>query len=96
MDQHGNEVTVLRCVLTDRLKGKRRDGTPDKSATPSQEAQDENRPPSRQIIWDEEIEQLQIKAEELDKVRGLQEASVVFLSCPLEKKHADLAGSFLY
>lgn len=52
-----------------RLKGRRRDGTPDKSATPSQEAQDENRPPSRQIIWDEEIEKLQIKPEELDKVR---------------------------
>ena len=53
---------------SDRLKGKRRDGTPDKSATPSQEAQDENRPPSRQIIWDEEVEKLQIKPEELDKV----------------------------
>lgn len=55
---------------SDRLKGKKRDGTPEKSATPSQEAQDENRPPSRQIIWDEELEKLQIKAEELDKVRA--------------------------
>ncbi|XP_070178743.1 MYCBP-associated protein-like isoform X2 [Littorina saxatilis] len=55
---------------SDRLKGKRRDGTPDKSATPSQQAQDENRPPSRQIIWDEEIEKLQIKAEELDKIKA--------------------------
>ncbi|XP_076438931.1 MYCBP-associated protein-like isoform X3 [Babylonia areolata] len=51
-----------------RLKGKRRDGTPDKSTTPSQEAQDENRPPSRHIIWDEEIEGLQIKAEDLEKI----------------------------
>ncbi|XP_025083097.1 MYCBP-associated protein-like isoform X2 [Pomacea canaliculata] len=48
---------------------KKRDGTPDKSATPSQEAQDENRPPSRQIIWDAEIEKLQIKPDDLEKVR---------------------------
>ncbi|KAL8622323.1 hypothetical protein ACOMHN_043327 [Nucella lapillus] len=52
-----------------RLKGKRRDGTPDKSATPSKEAQDENRPPSRRVLWDEEIEQLQIRQEHLDKLR---------------------------
>ncbi|KAL8622315.1 hypothetical protein ACOMHN_043319 [Nucella lapillus] len=51
-----------------RLKGKRRDGTPDKSATPSQEAQDENQPPSRRVLWDEEIEQLQIRQEYLDKL----------------------------
>nr|KAG5685963.1 hypothetical protein BaRGS_021386 [Batillaria attramentaria] len=55
-----------------RLKGRRRDGTPDKSATPSQDPQDENRPPSRQIIWDEEVEKMQIKADDLDKVRAPQ------------------------
>lgn len=58
-------------TVADRFR-KKRDGTPDKSATPSQEAQDENCPPSRQIIWDEEIEKLQIKPEELEKVSSFE------------------------
>ncbi|BFZ25781.1 hypothetical protein BsWGS_28820 [Bradybaena similaris] len=46
---------------------KKRDGTPDKSATPSQE-QDEASTPVRDVIWNEEIEKLQIKPEELLKI----------------------------
>ncbi|XP_046580766.1 MYCBP-associated protein-like isoform X2 [Haliotis rubra] len=54
---------------SDRLnKGKRRDGTPEKSATPSQEENSENRPPSHNVIWNEEIEKLQIKEDELQKI----------------------------
>ncbi|GFO47750.1 mycbp-associated protein-like isoform x4 [Plakobranchus ocellatus] len=45
---------------------KKRDGTPEKSATPSQEP-DENLAPSRNVIWNEEIEKLQIKADDLSK-----------------------------
>ncbi|GFS06063.1 metalloendopeptidase [Elysia marginata] len=57
---------------------KKRDGTPEKSATPSQEP-DENLAPSRNIIWNEEIEKLQIKADDLPKV-----ASLPFLVLQLE------------
>lgn len=50
---------------SDRLR-KKRDGTPEKSATPSQEP-DENLAPSRNVIWNDEIEKLQIKADDLPK-----------------------------
>ncbi|XP_046350342.2 MYCBP-associated protein-like isoform X3 [Haliotis rufescens] len=57
-------------LFTHRLSkrdGKRRD-TPEKSATPSQEENSENRPPSRNVIWNEEIEKLQIKDDDLQKI----------------------------
>ncbi|KAK3576672.1 hypothetical protein CHS0354_004957 [Potamilus streckersoni] len=60
----------------DRLKNKKREGTPDKSGTPSQDALPEDQqPPSRNVIWNEEIEQLQIKEEELQKFRQPQPPS---------------------
>ena len=59
------------CILAvvDKLKKGKRDGTPDKSGTPSQDAlADETQSSVRNVIWNEEIERLQIKEEELAKV----------------------------
>ena len=56
--------------ITDKLKNRKRDGTPDKSGTPSQDAMpDESATSARNVIWNEEIERLQIKDEELQKVK---------------------------
>ncbi|XP_050397125.2 MYCBP-associated protein isoform X4 [Patella vulgata] len=60
--------SVRMLSLYHRLKNKKRDGTPEKSATPSQDTTDENRPPSPNVIWNEEIEKLQIKSEEILKL----------------------------
>ncbi|XP_041376567.1 MYCBP-associated protein-like isoform X3 [Gigantopelta aegis] len=73
---HSKPRAVLRLkksvrILTvlHRLRKGKRDGTPEKSRTPSQEAAlDENRSPSRTYIWNEEIEKLQIKEDELKKL----------------------------
>ena len=55
-------------LFTDKGKGKKgQGGTPEKSGTPSQDA-DENQAPSRNVIWNEDIEKLQIKEEDLKNV----------------------------
>ena len=55
--------------IPDKLKNRKRDGgTPEKSGTPSQDTLQDDLPPSRNVIWNEEIEKLQIKDEELQKV----------------------------
>ncbi|CAG5114452.1 unnamed protein product, partial [Candidula unifasciata] len=54
-------------VKTKDRTRKKREGTPEKSATPSQE-QDEASTSSKDVIWNEEIEKLQIKSEELPKI----------------------------
>ena len=55
--------------FTDKLKNRKRDGTPEKSGTPSQDALgDDLVSPSKHVIWNEEIEKLQIKNEDLQKV----------------------------
>ncbi|WAR25478.1 MYBPP-like protein [Mya arenaria] len=54
----------------DKLKNRKRDGTPEKAGTPSQDAmQDETQTSQRNVIWNEEIERLQIREDELAKVR---------------------------
>ncbi|XP_052073904.1 MYCBP-associated protein-like isoform X2 [Mytilus californianus] len=56
-------------VLVDKIKrGKNQGGTPEKSATPSQDATDENQSPTRNVLWNEEIEKLQIKEEDLKNI----------------------------
>ncbi|XP_071165073.1 MYCBP-associated protein-like isoform X6 [Mytilus edulis] len=56
-------------ALVDKLKrGKNQGGTPEKSATPSQDATDENQSPTRNVLWNEEIEKLQIKEEDLKNI----------------------------
>ncbi|KAK3094720.1 hypothetical protein FSP39_005416 [Pinctada imbricata] len=53
-----------------KLKGKKNaPGTPDKSGTPSQDAGDDNQSPTRNVIWNEEIEKLQIKEDDLKNLR---------------------------
>ena len=61
----------MSCFIpVDKLKGKKNaPGTPDKSGTPSQDAGEDNQSPTRNIIWNEEIEKLQIKEEDLKNVR---------------------------
>ncbi|XP_059140041.1 MYCBP-associated protein-like isoform X2 [Physella acuta] len=53
--------------IANRLK-KKRDGTPDKSTTPTQDS-DDRLTPAKNVIWNEEIEKLQIKQDELIKLR---------------------------
>ena len=57
-------------VDVDKLKGRSKNqaGTPEKAGTPSQEGADENQSPTRNVIWNEEIEKLQIKDEDLKMV----------------------------
>ena len=51
------------------MKNRKRDGTPEKSGTPSQDAMgDDLTTPSKNVIWNEEIEKLQIKQDDLQKV----------------------------
>lgn len=45
---------------------KNQGGTPEKSATPSHE--DEQPTPTAKVIWDEELEKLQIKEDDLKNV----------------------------
>lgn len=69
---HGKDrrLSVASVHGRDKLKNRKRDGTPDKSGTPSQDAMpDESAASARNVIWNEEIEKLQIKDEELVKVR---------------------------
>jgi hypothetical protein len=55
--------------FVDKIKrGKNQGGTPEKSATPSQDATDENQSPTRNVLWNEEIEKLQIKEDDLKNV----------------------------
>lgn len=56
--------------LLDKLKGRSKNqaGTPEKAGTPSQDGADENQSPTRNVIWNEEIEKLQIKEEVLKSV----------------------------
>ncbi|XP_056002049.1 MYCBP-associated protein-like isoform X3 [Ostrea edulis] len=49
-------------------RGKNQAGTPEKAGTPSQEGADENQSPARNVIWNEEIEKLQIKEDDLKNV----------------------------
>lgn len=64
-------TSVISVHGKDKLKNRnKRDGTPEKSGTPSQEAlQDEQETSRKNVIWGEDIEKLQIKDEELQKVR---------------------------
>ena len=56
-------------VFLDKLKRGKREGTPEKSGTPSQDAMpDDSQASARNVIWNEEIEKLQIKEDELVKV----------------------------
>jgi hypothetical protein len=59
----------------DKLKGrgKNQAGTPEKAGTPSQEGADENQSPTRNVIWNEEIEKLQIKDDDLKNVGVLKQ-----------------------
>lgn len=69
---HGKErrLSIASTHGKDKLKKGKRDGTPEKSGTPSQDAmQDDSSASARNVIWNEEIEKLQIKDEELVKVR---------------------------
>lgn len=61
-------------------RGKNQGGTPEKSATPSQDAADENQSPTRNVLWNEEIEKLQIKEEDLK--------NIVHTSPPTEKQRS--------
>ncbi|XP_074657573.1 MYCBP-associated protein-like isoform X3 [Tubulanus polymorphus] len=57
---------------SDKLKGKKRDGTPDKTTTtpnPSQDLLEEHSLPMKNVIYNEEIASLQIKEEDLAKIR---------------------------
>lgn len=56
--------------LLDKLKGRSKNqaGTPEKAGTPSQDGADENQSPTRNVIWNEEIEKLQIKEDVLKTV----------------------------
>ncbi|XP_045166517.2 MYCBP-associated protein-like isoform X4 [Mercenaria mercenaria] len=66
----GSVHTIQALSMLNKLKNRKRDGTPDKSGTPSQDAMpDEAAASARNVIWNEEIEKLQIKDEELTKVR---------------------------
>ncbi|KAL4226579.1 hypothetical protein ACF0H5_014564 [Mactra antiquata] len=70
---HGKERRLSNASAVfgkDKLKNRKRDGTPEKSGTPSQDAMpDDASGTTRNVIWNEEIEKLQIKDEELIKVR---------------------------
>lgn len=59
--------------LLDKLKGRNKNqaGTPEKAGTPSQDGADENQSPTRNVIWNEEIEKLQIKEDVLKSVMPL-------------------------
>ncbi|XP_063409770.1 MYCBP-associated protein-like isoform X3 [Mytilus trossulus] len=60
---------ISRLTKSNKIKrGKNQGGTPEKSATPSQDATDENQSPTRNVLWNEEIEKLQIKEEDLKNI----------------------------
>ncbi|XP_061190862.1 MYCBP-associated protein-like isoform X2 [Saccostrea echinata] len=63
-DSHGHKL---------KGRGKNQAGTPEKAGTPSQEGIDENQSPTRNVIWNEEIEKLQIKE---DYLKTLHEGPV--------------------
>ncbi|XP_064644995.1 MYCBP-associated protein-like isoform X2 [Lineus longissimus] len=72
---HSSMTTVksvgMMLGIMHKFKGKKRDGTPDKNASPnpSQDLLDENLNQSKNVLYDEEIEKLAIKEEDLVKVR---------------------------
>ncbi|XP_078330048.1 MYCBP-associated protein-like isoform X3 [Crassostrea virginica] len=63
----GSSANENRRRSANKLKGRSKNqaGTPEKAGTPSQEGADENQSPTRNVIWNEEIEKLQIKDEDL-------------------------------
>ncbi|CAH1789362.1 unnamed protein product, partial [Owenia fusiformis] len=65
-------ATRAKSLSANKLKGKKRDGTPEKSTTPnlSQDAlPEEDRAASRNVIINDEILALAIKEEDLTKLR---------------------------
>ncbi|KAL5019985.1 hypothetical protein ScPMuIL_002877 [Solemya velum] len=79
---------INRPRSSDKNKNKRRDGTPEKSGTPSQDAvQDENVASGKNFIWNEEIEKLQIKDDQLQMLRNPRPPSA-------EKKGQGVTSSF--
>ncbi|XP_078330046.1 MYCBP-associated protein-like isoform X1 [Crassostrea virginica] len=67
MKLRGSVHTLQVLSRLNKLKGRSKNqaGTPEKAGTPSQEGADENQSPTRNVIWNEEIEKLQIKDEDL-------------------------------
>lgn len=70
---HGRRMSVIG-KDGHKLKGRNKNqaGTPEKAGTPSQDGADENQSPTRNVIWNEEIEKLQIKE---DVLKSLHEAA---------------------
>eukprot|EP00105_Crassostrea_gigas_P026752 XP_011447824.1 PREDICTED: MYCBP-associated protein-like isoform X3 [Crassostrea gigas] len=70
---HGRRMSVIG-KDGHKLKGRSKNqaGTPEKAGTPSQDGADENQSPTRNVIWNEEIEKLQIKE---DVLKTLHEAA---------------------
>lgn len=82
IELHLTRYTIFEYTFNslDKLKNKKRDGTPDKSGTPSQDAMpDDNAVSARNVIWNEEIEKLQIKDEELVKVSSCHNKNFLFV-----------------
>ncbi|XP_065944695.1 MYCBP-associated protein isoform X12 [Magallana gigas] len=70
----GSVHTLQVLSRLNKLKGRSKNqaGTPEKAGTPSQDGADENQSPTRNVIWNEEIEKLQIKE---DVLKTLHEAA---------------------